>query len=501
MDKKTILVVMPVYNAEKTLNDAIKSILRQRYKNFHLVIVDDASTDDSVNIAKKFLSDPRVTIYVNKKNKGAYYCRNYGIYAFRRKTWGYFTTHDADDISYEPRYLNLIKLLGKNINAVQDVFVRKDLKTRETINTELTMAHALFPKQVLKDLGYFDDTRFGGDWEHWERLKQFNKINKFKTAHDNQPNGESYIHDKNLTVLIPLKSKKRQNYVTKKRQEIAEMISTGNLFRDFEPSDTTKEVKFSGIKSGNPKDIAPRIAVIVLTWKRPLAVKDVLTDLSNQTFKDFTVYVSNGNLKNSNNVDKYSSFFREQKGMSVKVRHDGNDLLSFRRLIVAQELAKAGTDIIFYIDDDIRVPKDYIERCLDQYQEKTYNSGYAWTLFENGKSYYTHRERRWDNKYRFHYCGTGVSMIDAKIFLEPGLTDLKAVPEGAYKIEDLWLSYYADHVMGWELKYIDMPGVTIGGVDEVALYKRILKEEYTKDHFLRDLVEMGWKIPKKPIKA
>lgn len=492
---------MPVYNAEKTLENAIKSILRQTYKNLQLVIVDDASSDASVEIATKFLSDPRVSLFKNNKNMGAYYCRNYGLYAFKDKTWGYFTTHDADDISYQNRYKILVGLVGKNINAAQDIFIRKDLKTNQTINSELTMAHALFTKKVFDDIGYFDDTRFGGDWEHWERLKQFNRTVRFRTTHHKDPLGESYIHNKNLTVLIPPGSEPRQKYVDVKRNQIKKMIESGNFYREFSPTKTTKEIVFGGIKDKKPKEIASRIAVIVLSYKRPKAIKTVLDNLSKQTYKDFTVYISNGEPRYSDVIGKYADFYSKRFGLNIKIRNDGNELYAFRRLIVAKELAEAGTDIIFYIDDDIIVPDNYIEMCLDQYQEKTYHSGFTWTLFNKGENYYNDRERRWDNLYKLQYCGTGVSMIDARIFLEKGLTDDKTVPHGAYKVEDLWLSYYADHVLKWNLKYIAMPGVIIGGADQVALYKRILKEDYTKADFLKDLVKMGWKIPKKPIKA
>jgi glycosyltransferase involved in cell wall biosynthesis len=501
MNKKTILVVMPVYNSEATLADAIKSILRQRYKDLHLVIVDDASTDNSLEIAKSFMRDPRVTVYSNKKNMGAYYSRNYGLYAFKDEKWGYFTTHDADDISYSTRYLSMLKLFNKRVNAVQDTFIRKDLKTKATINTELTMAHAMFDRSVFDNIGYFPDTRFGGDWEHWTRLKEYNRANGQRTSHISDSMGESYIHDSNLTVVIPIGSEKRKRYMEEVRQDIKDMKQSGNFYKDFTPSKDTKKISSALRKDPRPKEMAPRVAVIVLTWKRKRAIKEVLENLSRQTYKDFAVYVSNGDLRNSQTIEKYASFFRSECGMDIRVRHDGNDLFAFRRLVLAKELAEAGTDVIFYLDDDIVIPSDYIMSCLDQYEENTYHSGFAWTLFNNGKNYYNDRERRFDNEYRLQYLGAGVSMIDAKMFLEDGLTNLETVPQGAFKVEDLWMSYYADHILKWKLKYIKMPGVRIGGADEVALYKQILSEKYTKQHFLLDLVKMGWKIPKKPVKA
>ena len=83
-------------------------------------------------------------------------------------------------------------------------------------------------------------------------------------------------------------------------------------------------------------------------------------------------------------------------------------------------------------------------------------------------------------------------MIDASIFLDPGL--LKA-PESAYKIEDLWLSYYVQHVKKWKLAYMETPGVQLGGADSVALYKQVQTDPVNKTVFLHELVKLGWKIP------
>lgn len=239
-----------------------------------------------------------------------------------------------------------------------------------------------------------------------------------------------------------------------------------------------------------------RVDIIILSWKRKANINKLLNMLGEQTYKNFNVHISNGNPPFQKSLRQMASSFSSNYGIKATVRNDGNELLAFRRLLVAKELAEAGSDIILYIDDDVNITRNYVEMCLSQYEEKTYGSGFAWTLYNGGKNYYKDRERIWETDKRPYYCGTGMSIIDAKIFLEEGLTNLKAVPNGAFDTEDLWLSYYADHVLGWKLKYIDMPGVVLGGGDSVALYKQIQRQEYTKANFLQDLVKMGWKIPK-----
>lgn len=233
-----------------------------------------------------------------------------------------------------------------------------------------------------------------------------------------------------------------------------------------------------------------KVTIVLMTWKRISMLKETLRDLEAQTYKDFDLYISNGNLEHARYVDKFTNQFKNK--LNIRVSHDGNDQKSFRRLIAARKMAQEGTEIILFIDDDIELPPTYVETVLAQYEPKTYKSGFAWGFFNGGSDYYKHRKRRVNNSFIVHYCGTGIAMVDAKIFLEDGLFN---APAGAMGIEDLWLSYYAQHIMKWNLAYMEVPkGTIIGGDDAVALFKTYLDTDYTKADFLRELVAMGWKI-------
>jgi hypothetical protein len=81
-------------------------------------------------------------------------------------------------------------------------------------------------------------------------------------------------------------------------------------------------------------------------------------------------------------------------------------------------------------------------------------------------------------------------MVDAKIFLEDGLFN---VPKCAYQVEDLWLSYYADHVMNWKLGWIENSNTLVGGRDSVALSRMVKKAGCNKNDFFSELSLMyGW---------
>ncbi|MCI5760300.1 MAG: glycosyltransferase family 2 protein, partial [Eubacterium sp.] len=65
-----ISIVMPVYNGERYLAGAIRSVLEQSYPNFELIIVNDASTDGSLKIAEVFAAkDDRIRVYTNEHNQ------------------------------------------------------------------------------------------------------------------------------------------------------------------------------------------------------------------------------------------------------------------------------------------------------------------------------------------------------------------------------------------------------------------------------------------------
>ena len=241
---QTLVVVMPVYNSQATLSMAIESILGQSYRNLRLVIVDDASEDESLDIARSFMHDSRVVVLQNKENRGAYYSRNAGLDFFKDMNWGYFTTHDADDISYKHRYFKMITLMKRpRVFAVQDTFRKIDLKTTTVIESKLTMAHAMFKREIFKRIGYFEVVRFGADWEYWQRAMAFMKERKMQSVSISETLGDALIHNNNLTVQIPVGSTPRKQYVKHSRKNIAKMVEQGLLYRSFE-TDYTNTKRF-----------------------------------------------------------------------------------------------------------------------------------------------------------------------------------------------------------------------------------------------------------------
>jgi len=104
-----ISVLMPVFNAEKDLRQAIDSILNQSFTDFEFLIINDGSTDDSVNIIRSF-TDPRIRLIQNPQNLGLVPTLNRGLAEACGK---YIARMDADDISEPERFASQIVLLEK----------------------------------------------------------------------------------------------------------------------------------------------------------------------------------------------------------------------------------------------------------------------------------------------------------------------------------------------------------------------------------------------------
>jgi glycosyltransferase involved in cell wall biosynthesis len=107
-----ITVIIPSYNHEKFISDAINSVLRQTFQNFEILIIDDGSCDNSVEIIQKF-NDPRIKFSVNDRNCGAVYTTNKMI---ELASGEYIALLNSDDV-WEPTKLEKqVQFLEDNKN-------------------------------------------------------------------------------------------------------------------------------------------------------------------------------------------------------------------------------------------------------------------------------------------------------------------------------------------------------------------------------------------------
>lgn len=187
-DNVKITVAIPFYNAEKYLMDAVDSVIEQTFIEWELLLVDDGSTDMSLEIAKKYAQhDKRIKVYCDKKNKGlAVRLNEISLLADTK----YLARMDADDIMHPQRlqiqYQTLIEnpdidVLGTNayvIDGENKVFGIKLKSENELIDVNHFIHPTIMAKtQWFINNPYCDQAIRIEDAELWYRTR---KVSNFK---------------------------------------------------------------------------------------------------------------------------------------------------------------------------------------------------------------------------------------------------------------------------------------------------------------------------------
>ncbi len=121
-----ISVIMPVYNVEKFVSDAVRSVLDQSFEDFELLIIDDQSPDNSIRICEKF-RDQRIHIIRHAENRGLAGARNTGIREARGKLLAFIDSDDCwhpDKLKLHVRHLEADPELG--VSFSRSAFINAD---------------------------------------------------------------------------------------------------------------------------------------------------------------------------------------------------------------------------------------------------------------------------------------------------------------------------------------------------------------------------------------
>lgn len=182
-------VIIPLFNKEKFIGATLKSVLEQSFTDFEVLIVNDGSTDSSVEIIKKF-SDPRIR-YFSQENEGVSSARNYGI---EKAKSNYISFIDADDYWYsgflEEMFENIKKYPEHKVfsAAIEIATANKVFPAQysiaktndcEVVNyfsasskeTAICTSCAVFNKSIFEETGNFDtQIKSGQDTDLWIRI-------------------------------------------------------------------------------------------------------------------------------------------------------------------------------------------------------------------------------------------------------------------------------------------------------------------------------------------
>jgi glycosyltransferase involved in cell wall biosynthesis len=221
--KPIVSVLMAAYNCESFIADAISSVLIQSYTNFELIIVNDCSTDNTLDICNRYaLLDPRIIIYSNQFNLGDYENRNIAAsYAVGK----YLKFLDHDDIIYKYSLALMVDFMENNPTAAYGFSFRKvqnDLKPFPVLYSpqEAYEQHfllggffyagpgsSIISRDSFLRVGGFSGKRFVGDFELWLKLSSSNNCIVFQSGliwwriHNGQESRRAYNSHFQLNLL------------------------------------------------------------------------------------------------------------------------------------------------------------------------------------------------------------------------------------------------------------------------------------------------------------
>lgn len=164
-----ISVVVPVYNVEKYLGKCVESILAQSLDDFELLLVNDASTDDSLRTARRFESDPRVKV-LNKPHGGLGDTRNYGA---GRASGKYLLFIDSDDWVDRNMFKGLYYLAeNHNADLVVFNFIREDIESGKSRKCCLPVRGQICGREIKEKVlaEMIGPDKSGGPWHSVEML-------------------------------------------------------------------------------------------------------------------------------------------------------------------------------------------------------------------------------------------------------------------------------------------------------------------------------------------
>lgn len=224
MSVPKISVIMPVYNCDKFISQAVKSVLDQTFKDFELIIIDDGSTDKTLSIIGK-IQDKRIKVFRNEKNLGIAKSLNEGLKLSRGK---YIARADADDINMVDRFKIQINFLEKNIEFVLvgsnvelidqndkkiglKMYPESDFALRRSffIRNQILHPTVMMIKKVVKRVGGYNTYVNGAeDYDLFFRLMEVGKVYNIqknlvkRRIHENVVTNKNHIKVELLAILV-----------------------------------------------------------------------------------------------------------------------------------------------------------------------------------------------------------------------------------------------------------------------------------------------------------
>jgi hypothetical protein len=185
-----------------------------------------------------------------------------------------------------------------------------------------------------------------------------------------------------------------------------------------------------------------RVPIVMCTWRRVERLPRTLELLAEQD-TPASLYIWNNNRNEATRIDELLA----RGAVPAQSVHCSRNIGCFGRFYLARELAPAHEAVLF-IDDDQDFGRTMVTDQLASFAPASLAGWWAFDYRPGARSY-AERDRVDEPGSSADYVGVGGMVADASIFADPGLF---GCPRRYWFVDDLWLSYYASEVRGWDLR-------------------------------------------------
>lgn len=186
-----VSVIVPVFNGEKTIRRALDSVFAQTFANFEVIVVDDASSDRTVNLVEQY-TDKRLTIIRSAENRGAAAARNKGIAVAAGRRIAFLDSDDAWKPNKLTRQVELLDRSSKPVSACATGYnIEKNGRrfaialnlTPQQFHNDVLFGCTISPGSTLMVEREVFDT-IGGFDEAFKRLEDWDWLLRFSERYD-----------------------------------------------------------------------------------------------------------------------------------------------------------------------------------------------------------------------------------------------------------------------------------------------------------------------------
>lgn len=193
MEKPIVSVIIPVYNKREYINETINSVLNQDFNVFEIIVVDDGSTDESLEVTKEN-KDPRLRVF-SQSNSGVERARNFG---FSQSSGSFIVFLDADDLMRNSRlskqlelfeaeeelvlvgtWANVIDQSGKIIGSICPPTSNAAIQLGHLFRNQFVNSSVMVRRSAITNGMIFDEVRgkrFAEDFDLWNRVLKKGRV-------------------------------------------------------------------------------------------------------------------------------------------------------------------------------------------------------------------------------------------------------------------------------------------------------------------------------------